>query len=59
MKMGNRFGVCASVRASVIALLLCVAAGEAFSQTDFYKGKRSGFSAAAAPAVRESSRLER
>ena len=39
MKRDNRFGVCASARALVIALLLSVLAGEAFSQADFYKGK--------------------
>ena len=35
----NRIKVCISARGLVIALFLSVAAGEAFSQADFYKGK--------------------
>ena len=39
MKIDERFVLLGLVRVLLIALLLCVPAGEALSQADFYKGK--------------------
>ena len=39
MKIDNRIGVRALARSLLIVLFLCIPAGQAFSQADFYKGK--------------------
>src|ERR687898_2858606 len=39
MKINNRIGVCALACSLLIVLFLCIPAGQAFSQADFYKGK--------------------